>query len=355
MIGKSREHSESDRLSAAEAARWQELLEQATPEQREEFTHWVTRSPTHVREYLLSHCVDAALSRFDPERKIDVSIGADDSNVVPFSVRSSVAVEPAPTSDKRTTFWRTAAAAAAVIVAGVVTLFYVVPRDRTQVYETSVGEQRTVSLADGSVVALNSNTRLEVRLQPHERNLRLDHGQAMFTVAHDTQRPFRVAVSGVAIRAVGTKFDVRRVGDQATVAVVEGRVQIEPTEPQLPLRSTASVDLPPLPQLSSGQGITILQGGELTPPSEVDIATVSAWQDRRLIFEERSLADVADDFAAYSRKPRLIIEGEALRARLYTGTFDADRPESFVKYLERDPSIEIVRSEDRVIIRSAVR
>jgi ferric-dicitrate binding protein FerR (iron transport regulator) len=107
-------------------------------------------------------------------------------------------------------------------------------------------------------------------------------------------------------------------------------------------------------KLERGQGATVRQDGEITPPADVNLIAATAWQERRLIFEDRRLADIADEFAAYVRSPRLVVEGTELSGRLYTGSFDADRPDSFIDYLQRDASIEIVRSEDRVIIRQAM-
>lgn len=348
MTSRNKNLSERDRLIASEAARWHETLPLATDSQRREFSAWLKKSPAHVREFVLSRFVGEALSRFDPQRKLPIVQRDPHAKIIPLHERTLHTPDARPASVTKRSSRRLLSVAAAALLACAVGLTYFVLRSSGQVYETALGEQLTVSLADGSLVALNAKTRLQVSLEPQQRTLRLLAGQAMFTVAHDAKRPFIVYVDDVAVRAVGTKFDVRRAGDKAMVSVVEGRVQI--VAPKL-LPAAASIAKTNATQLSPGQGITIMQDGAVTAPKPVNVTAVSAWQERRLIFEERSLAEIADEFAAYTRTPRLVIEGPELAARLYTGSFDVDRPDTFIAYLARDPSIEIVRSGDHVIIR----
>lgn len=354
MTGKSRGHSakghsDRDRAIASEAARWSESIRGGDDAQRQELAAWLAQSPTHVREFLLSDFIDNAVARFDPERQIPITHHEPAPNVVPLVTRGPSQDEVVPS--RASARWRKVSVALVAMTAMLTfALLYFAPLARTQVYETAVGEQLTVSLADGSLVALNARTRLEVSLEPHRRNLHLIAGQAMFTVAHDSKRPFLVHVDGTTVRAVGTKFDVRRAQDRAVVAVMEGRVQIEQTPPpSMPSAPAAQ----PATQLTPGEGITIFPSGKVTAPTKVNLAAVQAWQDRRLIFEERTLADIAGEFAAYNHTPQLVVEGAELAARLYTGSFDANRPDTFVDYLARDPSIEVTRMDDRVIIRPA--
>jgi hypothetical protein len=131
------------------------------------------------------------------------------------------------------------------------------------VYATGIGEQRTVTLSDGSTVELNSQSRLRVAFHPHERDVELLEGQALFHVAHDRTRPFLVQSEGAKVRAVGTQFDVYRKSDGTVITVVEGRVAVMPESswvnsvaPSMTARlSTVAV--------SSTRGITT--GGFTTP------------------------------------------------------------------------------------------
>src|SRR5690606_22582752 len=70
-----------------------------------------------------------------------------------------------------------------------------------QHYATAVGERRTVTLEDGSVLVLNTNTAVEVRFRGNARRLALVRGEAQFDVRPDAQRPFTVTADGTAVTA----------------------------------------------------------------------------------------------------------------------------------------------------------
>lgn len=350
-MAKRKRHSYVDRAAAAEASQWLERLPNASAAEREEFTEWLRRSPVHVRELLLSGFVDDALSRFDSERKLPTTPRDADSNVVPLMDR----MPPSDGSPGRSKgqWWRWISGIAAALTAVVVALLYFARGPNTETYATGIGEQRTIALADGSVVTLNVKTELDIDFSPQWRDIHLRSGQALFTVAHDSSRPFRVHVDGTTVQAVGTKFDVRRAGARTLVYVLEGRVRIEQPElAALPVSPVHSPSLPPV-EITPGESVTIRQDGEVDPAARVDVSAMSAWRSRRLVFEERPLAEIADEFSAYVRSPTLTVEDAELRARLYTGSFDADRLDSFIDYLARDPSLQLERHGDRIIVRPA--
>src|SRR5579859_277103 len=80
-------------------------------------------------------------------------------------------------------------------------------------FQTRVGEQRLVTLIDGSRVRLNTDSKLVVHFRGRERRVELVRGEAFFEAAHDASRPFVVEADGARVRALGTKFDVRRDSD----------------------------------------------------------------------------------------------------------------------------------------------
>src|SRR5690606_41756429 len=93
---------------------------------------------------------------------------------------------------------------------------------------TSIGEQRDFTLEDGSSLAVNTGSLVEVlRLDGSARELRLRRGEALFSVAHDPSRPFRVEVGGHTVEAVGTEFDIRlHEGGVIDVVGTEGRARL---------------------------------------------------------------------------------------------------------------------------------
>lgn len=92
-------------------------------------------------------------------------------------------------------------------------------------YDTRVGEIRRVALADGSVVAINTASALEVRLGKQSRRIELDRGEAWFQVAKNPARPFVVTAGNANVMAVGTAFSVRRREQGAEILVTEGVVK----------------------------------------------------------------------------------------------------------------------------------
>lgn len=109
----------------------------------------------------------------------------------------------------------------------------------------SIGQQTLFTLDDGSVVHLNTQSILTVRMTESSCDLDLTRGEAMFEVAKDPTRPFRVKSGSVVVQVIGTRFNVYRRNDGVQVTVVEGEAKVE----SLPTRTavakpSAEVHLP---------------------------------------------------------------------------------------------------------------
>jgi transmembrane sensor len=165
------------------------------------------------------------------------------------------------------------------------------------------------------------------------RDIELLRGEALFTVAHDPQRPFYVIAKGTLVRAVGTEFSVRIRDDQRIeVLVAEGRVLVGPpivrasrSEPVLPLSTTA---LGPAQRALLGPGTVQLE--RLEPDS---VVRRLAWRTGRIAFDGDALQDAIREFNRYNKR-RLVIADPAIRDVRIGGMFDATDPESFVAALE---------------------
>lgn len=144
------------------------------------------------------------------------------------------------------------------------------------VYETNVGEQRVVQLADGSSVRLDTDSRIRVRFSKGIRRLELESGQALFTVAHDTARPFVVEAGTASVTAVGTVFEVRRDGGDATVTLVSGAVDVGDGS----ARHGKS-------RMSAGQQARVTPAGAVTKP--VDVQAETSWTEGRIVFRDTPL------------------------------------------------------------------
>lgn len=154
-----------------------------------------------------------------------------------------------------------------------------------QTYATAKGQHQQITLADGSVVYLNAETRLTVRFERHERRVELGDGQAIFDVAHDETRPFTVEASGRAVRVLGTQFDVRNRNGDVTVSVARGRVQVRPVA----LSKTGQAFV-----LQRGQRLAIGRTG-VAKLSAVDPQEALGWRSGRLVYRGEPLAEVVAD------------------------------------------------------------
>lgn len=154
-----------------------------------------------------------------------------------------------------------------------------------ETYATGKGERKRVTLADGSIVDLNAETKLSVTYGRNERKLELAEGEAIFDVTHDARRPFTVAAANRVVRVLGTQFDVRHRQGDLMVAVARGKVEVRPM--------TAA---------ASGRAFTLTPGQKLNIASSgreelgaVDPQEAFSWRAGRLIYRGEPLANVVAD------------------------------------------------------------
>jgi transmembrane sensor len=299
----------------------------------------------HVREFLLAYRMDEKLRRMDPDRQIDIDklVAGIAPNVL--SIHSRVATPPKPRRYTRRQWIAKVAACAAVVAIALVAAQLTMDSDGT--YATEVGEQRNFELDDGSVIYLNTGSRLQVRFSQRSRDIYLQEGQALFEVHRDVKRPFRVHAATAVIQAVGTQFDVRRFSDRVAVSVVEGTVQVSSRE-----RAADGDTVHTMPaKIAAGEAATIDVGGKVGPPVHIDTEAATAWRQQQLVFENAPLTQIVSEFNRYNRAPRLRIEGEGVGARQFNGVFNARNPESLLTYLGKNGALVFERRGDEVIIR----
>jgi len=220
-------------------------------------------------------------------------------------------------------------------------------------YGTTVGGYQRMTLPDGSIVDLNANTEIHEQFTPGERRVTLVRGEAAFQVTKNPDRPFIVQAEGVAVRAVGTAFNVRLKTDSVQVLVTEGRVRVDPP-------AASPVAREPIPELGIGQRVTVpttAAGGAAAPAvQELSPEMVRAelsWREPRLRFLETPLAEVVRQFNA---RNRVQIElGDAdLAALPVEATFRPEDVEAFVRLLTSSGELVAERpAPDRIVIRRA--
>ena len=192
--------------------------------------------------------------------------------------------------------------------------------------------------------------------------MRLVEGEALFVVAHDPGRPFRVATGIAVIQAVGTQFNVYRREDDTVVSVVEGEVKVSAETKGQSARSGASpsADKPagagtPRPEtsfvtLTAGEEAIIALDGRVVKRAPSDVTGAIAWRQRRLVFQDDTLANVVAEFNRYNFA-RIQVEGDNLRLRRFTGVLDADKPESLLRLLAQENDLTFDKQGDGFVIR----
>ncbi|MBL8272087.1 FecR family protein, partial [Steroidobacter sp.] len=277
------------------------------------------------------------------------------SQVIPLTLARSQA--PASASDgKRTLTVRRvrAFALAAGVACAAVGLATLVWMKQNPLYASMVGEQRSIVLADGSEITLNSRTKVRVRLTDEQRRIELIEGQALFRVAKDPQRPFIVHSGDTAVRAVGTVFDVYRKSSGTVVTVTEGRVSVSGAEVEATAAAGSTQtpvsqgELTPLPlYVSAGQQLIVTAAGSQQGAQSVDDAT--AWTSRKMIFKDARLADVAAEFNRYNVK-QLAVTDQDLQDLRISAIFSSTNAASLLNYLKTQPGIVVREQGSQIFI-----
>jgi transmembrane sensor len=314
-------------------------------EARLRFIEWLRRSPEHIQAYLEVSGVWSELPSSDPDGRFDIASliarARNESDVIPLPPVNP-RLPPAPPAADPRAFRKlprrpVLATAALALLASITVLLLWANRDGAHSYSTGIGEQRTIQLVDGSTVELNARSRVKIRLTDSRRDVTLIEGQALFRVAKDKERPFVVQAGDAQVRAVGTEFDVYRKQTATVVTVVEGRVETYP-------RSDSAGAAPIL--LSAGEQLTVLPH-TVTKPRHADTAAATAWVQKRLIFEETSLSEVAEEFNRYNRRPLAIDDGE-LQTLKISGVYSSTDPASLINFLRNQNSIRVIETENQV-------
>ena len=214
-------------------------------------------------------------------------------------------------------------------------------------------EYQRHELADGTVVELNRGAQAIVSFDDRLRQVTLSRGEAHFTVAKDTNRPFVVIASGVAVQAVGTMFHVHIDDGSVDVIVTEGRVMVghEPKDEKIfdvgELGETVQ-------ELVAGQRAVVdsLQVDvvpAVIPVSQVEIDDRLTWLNRVLNFTDTPLSVIVREFNRRNTL-KLVIEDETIEGLAMDVTIHPENIDNFVAVLELTMNIEAERFGNSVIV-----
>lgn len=240
-------------------------------------------------------------------------------------------------------WWLVLAAAAALLVV-VLGLRPMLPGEDSREFVTGRGEVLRMTLPDGSLLTLNSDSRLQQRYQEDERRLVLLQGEALVDVVRNPARPFVVRTGQTDVVAVGTSFSVRKGhGEAFEVLVNKGVVDIRQPEPwQEPLRVRANFSV------VSPNGSDV----RIEPLEQEKVLRRLAWREGLLAFEGDTLADAAMEFARYS-DVHILIDDPAVASKRVVGVYSANDPEGFAKAVADSFGLRVERVPQGVRLASA--
>ena len=295
-----------------EAADWLIELNACEPDARvrQNFDAWLRVSPEHVRAYLELLPVWEDGASLPPRSPVSadelIEMGKrPESNVIALEQARPLLSRPTSRS--------------AILLAACVAIFAMcgglawLLASRGS-YATGIGEQRSIALEDGSTVSLNAHSEVRVQFTSGRRAVELIEGQALFHVAKDASRPFIVSAGNTQVRAVGTQFDVNRRKRGTVVTVVEGTVAVSGGgEPQ---------GTDPSPLVTAGEQVTV-SGASVPLAVRANVATATAWTQRRFVFDASTLGEVIEEFNRYNAR-RLVLRDRALESFPITAAFSSN-------------------------------
>lgn len=233
-------------------------------------------------------------------------------------------------------------AAAAVLLSIVVTYIYSTGLLTDDRYSTPVGGRDTVALDDGSHVTLNTDSRIRVALDEHQRRISLSQGEAFFDVAKDASRPFVVEADDKRIVAVGTKFSVRRNEAGVQVVVTEGTVRVE-TRGGAVTRSRETL----LKAGSIGQTVEdrVIVRADASPEAD----KLLSWREGFVAFDTMTLAEAVAEFNRYNAR-KMVIAAPSIGELRISGKFRTDNTDAFLWLLQKGFPIDVEQRGDEIVL-----
>jgi len=305
----------------AQATAWLERIEFGTADQAA-LDAWLAQSWEHRVAYWRMKAVWDETNRF-------------------AALRNPSRSEAPKTRASRLPSWQFLArgAAAAALVLAVVGTAMTFDNDKSQTFATEVGARKTLTLADGSQIELNTNTSL--RVSDDQRTAWLEKGEAYFQITHDEAHPFTVNVGDRRVVDLGTKFIIRRDSENTRVSLIEGSAEVQGDRAATQARP---VVLAPGDVAIASKGILSVE----RKPSR-ELKDELGWRHGLLIFYHTSLADAAKEFNRYNETKLVIADAATARQRI-NGTFLANNVEVFGHVAQAALGLHVRARQNEIVI-----
>jgi len=322
-----------------EACAWIAQLDGNTPSQEDltAFREWINRSPQHGQEI-------KRLSVLWSDLNIMTELA------IPIKKRRQAM------SDRF--LLRGAVIALLVVLSVAPAAFHFRPRTPVAanvLYSTDVGEQKPITLADGSRVLLNTDSRIQVNYSAQQREVFLLRGEAYFEVAHNAERPFLVYAGANMVRAVGTAFTVYLKKQDIEVVVTEGIVELSAMANGSGGRTAKNLIKPAikLADIKAGQSADFNQEVEsIQPVMPLEIKRKLSWREGILAFSGEPLEQVVAEISRYT-PVTIVISDPAIRNVRIGGYFKVGATDALLEALETSFGVRVNRVNDKLVYLAA--
>jgi len=331
--------STPEQLCQQAASDWFMKLEEGLMDKNEDahFQEWLNADPAHEQAFVKTQM----LWGLSGELRQDSDIAA--------MISKCKTIDRRPGISKYFTFLKHAKSLVAVATMLTITLaglLYIL--GNKNLYETAVGEQRNVILADGSTIMLNTNSAVKVKYNEKNRDIYLQKGEVFFSVKPDKARPFRVHAGESYVRAVGTRFSVQLTGkneNRVTVSVLEGIVEV------------ATAKFPKAaekPRLTLGQALsydkTHSDSITTTNIAVANTQRIEGWRTGQFVFQNLNLAEVVRDHNRYS-KIKIRLNDTALANETISGRFEIGDTNALLFALKNLLNIDVRNDGETITIK----
>lgn len=298
-----------------QAADWQiRLIEH--PDDLVEFERWLAADARHRAAWQQMQDMLGALAELPPRPVVSAP---------PVALRP---VPSRPASARRKRRWPRAAMAGALLALAVwftpqASLYW-----RAD-YRTGIAETREVRLPDGSRVVLAPGSAIGLSGES-SRHVQLLQGQAFFQVVPDPSRPFVATAGEMAVRVLGTAFELSLQEARTEVALEHGQVQAENASDKQPVRLSE--------RLLPGERVEVDWASGKVRRSKLDVARVAAWRQQMLYVDDQSVADIVERLQHYSHG-WIVVSDPQLAQKRISGVFDLRDPDRALQALARSLNV----------------
>jgi transmembrane sensor len=217
--------------------------------------------------------------------------------------------------------------------------YYMHPR--AAVYSTQIGGRKTLQLADGSQIELNTDTVISLSREGDTRKATLVQGEAYFHIHHDAAHPFVVSAGDYRVTDLGTEFVVRRAPARVEVGLLTGGVRFD----------AANVEGTSQSALLTPGDVVVADANSMSMSKKPlgELMTELSWRRGMLVFKDTMLQDAARQFNRYNRE-KLVLAGADVARLKINGTFRAESIELFAQSVRDLFGLSVTRSGNELVI-----